>query len=118
MSGGNPLTAAWVGWRLRHSMRLGASDAEAEVEVDFDMKGVSTMDPECVLRTDTVVHSAPPSVALLSTRMAVSFDRNAAANPPWRQGLHSTGPVCRVAELGRSTHFHISYGSGLRRNKL
>ncbi len=46
-------------------MRLGASDAEAEVEVDFDMKGVSTMDPECAFRTSTLVPMAPCGMAHL-----------------------------------------------------
>ena len=53
-------------------MRVGAPEAEAEVEVRVDLfvDGFITIGPECVLRVYKDVHSAPPYAAPPTMREA------------------------------------------------
>ena len=57
---------------MRPAVRVGAPEAEAEVEVrvDFFVDGFITIGPECVLRVYKDVHLAPPYAAPPPTREA------------------------------------------------
>ena len=89
-----PLTAGLAGWRVRPAVRVGAPEAEAEVEVRVDMNldDVLVIGPECVLRVYDAVHSTP-SCAAPSTM------RRRAKRPAQR--LRSTRALQRTASPSR-----------------
>ena len=73
-------------------MRVGAPEAEAEVEVrvDFFVDGFITIGPECVLRVYKDVHLAPPYAA--------------PRPPPSRLPRRSHAKADRAAEVSTANH--------------
>ncbi len=80
-------------------MRVGAPEAEAEVEVRVDMNldDVLVIGPECVLRVHKAVHSAPsyaaPPPMREASRAAASFPGRARRATPTDDYLNSTATV-------------------------